>query len=236
MTIHLEAKPSEYAPVVLLPGDPLRAQFIAEKFLTGAVRVNQVRGALGFTGTFQGKPVSVQATGMGMPSHGIYVQELLEGYGARVLIRVGTCGALQEKVGLRDLVLAMSASYDSAMLGKRFGGASFAPTADFGLLKAAHEAAVRRGLPAWTGNILTSDTFYAEPELWWTSWNRHGVLACEMETAALYTLAARFGARALTILSVSDHVLTGEHTSSEERQTSFGKMIELALEVGSQAV
>ncbi|MGC4116267.1 MAG: purine-nucleoside phosphorylase [Myxococcales bacterium] len=236
MTIHLEAKPGDYAPVVLLPGDPLRAQFIAEKFLTDAVRVNNVRGAQGFTGTFQGKRISVQATGMGMPSHGIYVQELLQGYGAQVLIRVGTCGALQKKVSVRDLVLAMSASYDSAMIGKAFGGATYAPTADFGLLQKAHEAAVRRGLPVWTGPILTSDTFYAEPENWWASWNKHGVLACEMETAALYTLAARFGARALTVLTVSDHVLTGEHTSSEERQTAFGKMIELALEVGAGAV
>ena len=236
MSIHLEAKPGDYAPVVLLPGDPLRAKFIAEKFLEGAVQVNQVRGALGFTGTFQGKRVSVQATGMGMPSHGIYVQELLQGYGVQVLLRVGTCGALQEKVGLRDLVLALSASYDSAMIGKAFGGASFAPTADFQLLRMAHEAAVRRGLPAWTGPILTSDTFYAEPAGWWAPWKRHGILACEMETAALYTLAARFSARALTILSVSDHVLTGEHTSAEERQTSFGKMIELALEVGAGAV
>ena len=233
MSIHLEAKPGDYAPVVLLPGDPLRAQFIAEKFLTASVRVNQVRGALGFTGLFQGKRVSVQSTGMGMPSHAIYVQELLEAYGAKVLIRVGTCGALQQRVRLRDVVLAMSASTDSAMLQKGFGGASFAPTADFELLRRAHEAAVRRALPVWTGGILTSDTFYAEPEGWWSAWERHGLLACEMETAALYTLAARFGARALTILSVSDHVLTGEHTTAEERQTSFGRMIELALEVGA---
>jgi len=233
MSIHLEAKPGDYAPVVLLPGDPLRAQYIAHTFLTDAVPVNQVRGALGFTGLFQGRRISVQSTGMGMPSHAIYVQELIEGYGAKVLLRVGTCGALQEKVRVRDLVLATSASTDSAMLHKAFGGASFAPAADFELLRRSHEVAVRRDLPVWAGGVLTSDTFYAEPEGWWSVWARHGLLACEMETAALYTLAARFGARALAILSVSDHIITGERTTAEERQTSFGPMIELALEAGA---
>lgn len=231
MSIHLEARPGEYASVVLLPGDPLRAQFIAETFLTDSVRVNQVRGALGYTGTLQGKRISVQSTGMGMPSQAIYVTELLVDYGARTLLRVGTCGALQAKVKLRDVVLALSASTDSAMFRRSFDDASFAPSADWDLLRRAHEAATRRGIGAHVGNVLTSDTFYAEPEDWWARWARHGVLAAEMETAALYTLAARHGARALSILSVSDHVLTGERTSAADRQTSFGQMIELALEV-----
>ncbi|MBI5542875.1 MAG: purine-nucleoside phosphorylase [Deltaproteobacteria bacterium] len=232
MSLHLEAKAGEIAPVVLLPGDPLRAQFIAERFLTDAVRVNQVRNALGFTGLYRGQRVSVQSTGMGMPSLSIYVHELLHDYGAKVLLRVGTCGALQQKVRVRDLVVALSASTDSAMNRHVFAGMDFAPTADFELLRRAHQAVARCGATAWFGNVLTSDTFYSDDSPQWQTWIRHGVLAAEMETAALYTLSARFGARALSLLTVSDHVITGEHTSAEERQRSFGQMIELALEIG----
>lgn len=233
MSVHLEAEPGEVAPVVLLPGDPLRAQAIAETFLQGAVRYNQVRNAFGYTGTFQGKRLSVQSTGMGMPSHAIYVHELLCDYQARVLIRVGTCGALQPDLHLRDVVLATGASTDSAMNRLTFGGMDFAPTGDFGLLRSAAEAAERRGLPVRVGAVLTSDCFYNEEPEWWRVWARHGVLAAEMETAALYTLAARFGARALSVLTVSDHLATGERTTAQERQTSFERMIELALEVAA---
>jgi len=233
MSVHLEAKPGDIAPVVLLPGDPLRAQFIAEKFLQGAVRYNQVRNTFGYTGTFEGKRLSVQSTGMGMPSHSIYVHELLNDYQAKVLIRVGTCGALQQDLQLRDVVLATGASTDSAMNKLTFGGMDFAPTGDFDLLRRAQDAAGRRGLSARAGAVLTSDRFYCEDPDWWKVWARHGVLAAEMETAALYTLAARFRARALSILTVSDHIATGERTTAEERQTSFAKMIELALEVAA---
>lgn len=236
MTVHLEARPGEIAPVVLLPGDPLRAQFIAERVLDGAVRHNRVRNALGYTGNFRGHRISVQSTGMGMPSFAIYAHELLEGYGAQVLIRVGTCGALQSELQIRDVLLAMSASTDSAMNHHRFGGMDFAPTADFELLRRTHELAVARGLTVRVGNVLSSDTFYPEDKEWWRIWARHGVLAAEMESAALYTLAARFGARALSILTVSDNIVTGEHSSADDRQTGFGVMAELALELGAVAV
>jgi purine-nucleoside phosphorylase len=233
VTVHLEAKPGDIAPVVLLPGDPLRAQFIAERYLDRAVRHNQLRNALGYTGVYQGKRISVQSTGMGMPSFWIYAHELLESYGAKVLIRVGTCGALQPAVRVRDLILAVSASTDSAMIRHRFGGMDFAPTADFELLRRAHELATGRGLPIHAGNVLTSDVFYSDDPEWWKRWVRHGVLAAEMETAALYTVAARFGARALALLTVSDHIITGEHTPPEERQLGFGAMAELALELAA---
>lgn len=233
MSIHLEARTGDIAPVVLLPGDPLRAQFIAERYLDRAVQHNQVRNALGYTGVYQGRRISVQSTGMGMPSCWIYAHELLESYGARVLIRVGTCGALQPTVQVHDLIVALSASTDSAMIRNRFGGMDFAPTADFELLRRAHDLARDRGLPIHAGNVLTSDEFYRDDPEWTTRWTRYGVLAAEMETAALYTVAARFGARALSILTVSDHILTGEHTPPIERQRGFGTMAELALELAA---
>jgi purine-nucleoside phosphorylase len=233
MSVHLEAKPGDIAPVVLLPGDPLRAQHIADNFLDDAVRYNQVRGAFGFTGTYHGKRLSVQSTGMGSPSISIYAHELLKDHGAKVLLRVGTCGALQEGLALRDLVLALSASTDSAMNRAAFGAMDFAPTADFELLRRAHELATQRGLTVRTGSVLTSDTFYPEDKEWWQLWARHGVLAAEMESAALYTLAARHGARALSLLTVSDHVVKGERLTAEERQGSLTPMIELALELGA---
>jgi purine-nucleoside phosphorylase len=234
MTVHLEARPGDIAPVVLLPGDPLRAQFIAERLLDGAVCHNQVRNALGYTGRYRDTRISVQSTGMGMPSCAIYVHELLETYGARVLIRIGTCGALQPDLRVRDLILAMSASTDSAMNRHRFGGMDYAPTASFDLLRRAHDLAAGGDRPARVGSVLTSDTFYPDREDGWTIWARHGVLASEMETAAIYTLAARAGARALSILTVSDNLVTGEHSSAEERQTGFAHMAQLALDLAAQ--
>jgi purine-nucleoside phosphorylase len=234
MTVHLEARPGEIAPVVLLPGDPLRAKFVAERFLGNAVLHNTVRNALGYTGTFRERRISVQSTGMGMPSCAIYVHELLEDHGARVLIRIGTCGALQREVQIGDLVLALSASTDSAMNRHRFGGMDFAPTASFELLRRAHDLAASHERRAHVGPVLTSDSFYAARDDWWEIWAQHGVLAAEMETAALYTLAARAGAQALSILTVSDHVVTGEHTSAEARQNGFAHMVELALELAAQ--
>jgi purine-nucleoside phosphorylase len=232
MTLHLEARPGDIAPIVLLPGDPLRAQFIAEQFLDGAVCHNRIRGALGFTGHHRGVRVSVQSTGMGMPSAAIFVHELLTGHAARVLVRIGTCGAIRTELRVRDVVLAQAASTDSAMFRATFGGATFAATASFELLRRASELAAQDDAlrdRTRVGTVLTSDTFYIDEPAWWTPWAEHGVLAAEMETAALYTLAARRGARALSILTVSDHVVTGEHTTADERQTGFGHMAALAL-------
>jgi purine-nucleoside phosphorylase len=234
MTVHLDARPGDIAPVVLLPGDPLRAQFVAETFLTDPVRYNEVRNAYGYTGLYGDHRISIQSTGMGMPSCSIYVHELLASYGARVLIRIGTCGALRRELEIGDVVLAMSASTDSAMNHHRFGGMDFAPTADFDLLRRADALAASLDSPARVGPVLTSDTFYMEREDWWTVWAEHGVLAAEMETAAIYTLAARFGARALSILTVSDNIVTGAHTSAEQRQTGFARMVRLALDLAAQ--
>jgi len=234
MSVHLEARPGDIAPIVLLPGDPLRAQFIAEKFLEDAVCHNKVRNALGFTGTYKGTRVSVQSTGMGMPSCAIYVHELLAQYGARVLVRIGTCGAIRADMQTHDLVLAQSAATDSAMFRSTFKGATFAAAANFELLQRAHALATEWGKPVRVGTVLTSDTFYPDESVlktWWHPWAEHGVLAAEMETAALYTLAARFSARALSILTVSDNLVTGEQTTSEQRQTGFGDMVQLALSV-----
>lgn len=217
---------------MLLPGDPLRAKFIAERFLTDATCHNSVRNALGFTGTYKGVRVSIQSTGMGMPSAAIYVSELLTTYNARTLIRIGTCGAIRADLRTRDLVLAQSAATDSAMFRQTFNGATFAATASFDLLQRAHAFATEWGKPLRVGPVLTSDTFYPDESqlaTWWNPWAEHGVLAAEMETAAVYTLAARRSARALSILTVSDNLVTGEQTTAEERQTGFVDMATLAL-------
>lgn len=237
MSVHLEARTGDIAPIVLLPGDPLRAQFIADRFLDGAVCYNRVRNALGFTGTYRGVRVSVQSTGMGMPSCAIYVHELLAQYGARVLVRIGTCGAIRADLQTRDVVLAQAASTDSAMFRATFGGATFAAAASFELLHRAHALALAQAKRVRVGTVLTSDTFYPDETAlatWWTPWAEHGVLAAEMETAALYTLAARRGARALSILTVSDNLVTGEQTTADDRQTGFGDMAELALALVSE--
>jgi purine-nucleoside phosphorylase len=230
-TPHNSAQKGDYAEAVLLPGDPLRSKWIAETFLKDVKQVNAVRNCLGFTGTWNGKPVSVQATGMGQPSLSIYVHELINEYGLKTLIRVGTAGGLSEQVRVRDLILAQAASTDSGIVKNAFGPYNFAPIADFGLLRSAAEKAEAKGLRAVVGNMLSSDIFYhIEPGL--EGYGRlltHGVLGVEMESAALYTLAARFRARALTILTVSDHIVTGAHTTAEERQQTFATMIEIAL-------
>lgn len=238
MTVHLNAKEGQIAPTVLLPGDPLRAQHIAETFFENPVQHNSVRGMLGFTGTYKGQPVSVQGTGMGIPSISIYAHELITGYGCTTLVRVGTCGSFQEKVKVRDVVLAQAASTDSNVNKIRFSGRDYAPTADFGLLMAAYQAAQRRGLSPHVGNVLSSDTFYHDDPEEFRIWPRFGVLAVEMEAAGLYTVAAKHGVRALTVLTVSDHLITHEVTSAEERQTSFNAMVEVALEaaLGETAV
>ena len=230
MSIHIAAKQGEIADIVLLPGDPLRAKFIAETFLEDVTCYNEVRGMYGFTGTYKGRRISVQGTGMGMPSTAIYVTELMQEYGVQKLIRVGTCGAIQKDVQLRDVILAQSSSSDSRMNQVIWGGGiDFAPTADFDLLYKAYNAGKEAGLNLKVGNIFTADMFYSD-EQQYEKLSKYGVLAVEMESAALFTLAAKFGRQALSVLTVSDHILTGEATSSEERQTTFLDMMKVALE------
>lgn len=229
MSVHIGAKENEIAETVLLPGDPLRAKYIAETFLEDVKCYNEVRGMLGFTGTYKGERISVQGTGMGVPSISIYINELMSSYGVQQLIRVGTCGAIQKDVKVRDVILAMSASTDNQMNRLTFGGVDYAPTANFDLLKKAYDTGIEKGLNLKVGNIFTADMFYndnAELE----KWARYGILAIEMESSALYTLAAKFGRKALSVLTVSDHILTGEETTSEERQTTFNDMIVVALD------
>ncbi|MFO0603282.1 MAG: purine-nucleoside phosphorylase [Polyangiales bacterium] len=229
-TPHLSAKPGDIADIVLLPGDPLRAKLIAERFFTDPVCHNEVRGMLGFTGTYKGRRVSVQGTGMGVPSSAIYATELIRHYGVKTLIRVGTCGTLQTHVGMRELVLAQGASTDSSLVTGRFAGMTYAPLADFGLLRRAWETAVARGFTVHVGNVFSTDTFYDEDAEAWKRWAAYGVLACEMEAAGLYTLAARHGVRALAALMVSDSLVTHESISPEARQTGFVEMVTCALE------
>ncbi len=229
MSTHLAAAAGEIAPVVLMPGDPLRARWIAETFLEDARCYTEVRGMLGFTGTWHGERVSVQGSGMGQPSMAIYVNELFTSYDVESVVRVGSCGALTEELGLRDVVIASGACTDSSMNRIRFEGLDYAPVADFGLLRAAVEAAERRGTDVHVGLLFSSDSFYAaRPELV-SRMVGYGVLAVEMEASALYTLAAQHGRRALAICTVSDHVVTGEETTAAEREQTFGEMVEIAL-------
>ncbi len=231
MSIHIGANKGDIAKTILLPGDPMRAKFIAENFLQDIKCYNEVRGMYGYTGTYNDKRVSVQGTGMGMPSLSIYVNELISKYGVENLIRVGSCGSMNEKAGIRDVILAMGACSNSRMNEIRFSGADYAPVASFKLLTKAHQVAVEKGLDIKVGNILSSDTFYGDDPESWKIWNKYGVLAVEMETAELYTLAAKFGVNALSILTVSDSVVSGEATSSEEREKTFTDMMEVALEL-----
>jgi purine-nucleoside phosphorylase len=230
MSTHIGAQPGEIAPRVLLPGDPLRAKWIAETFLEDAKCYSTVRNMYGFTGRYQGVPVSVQGTGMGMPSASIYYRELLVDYEARTMIRVGTCGALVDEVKLRDVVVASAASTDSAMNRIRFDGViDYAPVADFHLLRTAVAIAEARDIPLHVGPVLAADAFYSDRPDLYERLGTYGVLAVEMETAALYTEAARYRARALTVLTTSDHLRTGERTTAEERQQTFATMVEVAL-------
>ncbi|GAA1478679.1 purine-nucleoside phosphorylase [Nocardioides aestuarii] len=225
VSTHIGAQPGDIAPVVLMPGDPLRARWIAETSLDDAECYTEVRGMLGYTGTWNGHRVSVQGSGMGQPSLAIYANELFREYDVTTVVRVGSCGALTEKVAVRDLVIAAGACTDSSMNAIAFEGLHYAPVADFGLLRDAAAAAPE----AHVGLIFSSDSFYsARPELV-ARMVDYGVLAVEMEAAALYTLAAKHGARALAICTVSDHVVTGEETTAQEREQTFGRMVEVAL-------
>jgi purine-nucleoside phosphorylase len=230
MTVHIGAKPGEIAETVLMPGDPLRAEWAAHTFLDTPVCVNRVRGMLGYTGTWRGHRVTIHGSGMGMPSLSIYANELIRDYGAKTLIRIGSAGAMQERVKLRDIVLAMGCSSLSTPSRGIFRELNFAPCADYGLLAAAHRAALARGVATHVGGIYSSDVFYDEREDLNAQLMRHGVLAVEMEAAELYTLAARHGVRALAVLTISDHLVTKEELPSADRQSSFADMVEIALE------
>lgn len=230
MSTHIAAELGQIAPRVLLPGDPLRARWIAETFLDGASCYSDRRNMLGFTGSYRGTPISVQGTGMGQPSLAIYATELLREYGARQLVRVGTCGALDERLSLRDVVLAISASSDSAMNTIQFPGLHYSPTADFDLLTAAKAAADARGQDVTVGQLFSSDSFYAGPEHPLDRVAAYGVVAVEMECHALYTIAAGHGARALTVCTVSDHIRTGASASAADREHAFAPMVEIAID------
>ena len=230
MTIHIGAAKGDIAPTVLMPGDPYRAKWAAETFLTDARCINQVRGMLGFTGTWNGHPVTIQGSGMGMPSLSIYANELIKDYDAQTLIRIGSCGGMQENVKIRDVILAMTASTLSTPSRGIFKELNFAPCADYGLLSAAHSAAQAKNVPAHVGGIYSSDVFYDERPDLNEQMVRHGILGVEMEGAELYNLAARHGRRALAVLTVSDHLLTHEALPAEDRERSFGDMVEIALQ------
>ncbi|MEK0162336.1 purine-nucleoside phosphorylase [Phaeobacter sp. JH20_36] len=230
MTVHIGAAKGEIAETVLLPGDPYRAKWAAETFLKDARLVNEVRGMLGFTGTWNGHPVTIQGSGMGMPSLSIYVNELIRDYDAKTLIRIGSCGGMQDKVKIRDVILAMTATTVSSPSRGIFKEVNFAPCADWSLLQAAAKAAEAHKLTPHIGGIYSSDVFYDERPDLNEQMVRHGILGVEMEAAELYTLAARYGRRALAVLTVSDHLGTGEALPSDQRERSFGDMVEIALE------
>ncbi|MBJ6988593.1 MULTISPECIES: purine-nucleoside phosphorylase [unclassified Devosia] len=230
-TPHNHAKPGDYAEAVLLPGDPLRAKWIAETFFENPKLVNSVRNCLGYTGTWKGKPISVQASGMGQPSLAIYVHELINVFGVKKIIRVGTCGGLSADVKVRDIILAQGASTDSGIVKGRFGAFNFAPIADFGLLRTAANLAEERGLAYHAGNMLSSDVFYhADGFAGYDKLPEHGVIGVEMEAAVLYTLAARFKVKALAICTMTDSLITHEEMSADERQSSLKEMVELSLD------
>jgi purine-nucleoside phosphorylase len=230
MTPHINAKPGDFAETVLFPGDPLRAKHIAETFLDDARLVTAVRNMFGFTGTYRGERVSVMGSGMGIPSASIYATELIKDYGVRNIIRVGTCGAVSRDIQVLDVIIGMGACTDSKVNRMRFNGHDFAAICDYGLLRKAVDAAEAKGVPVKVGNIYSADLFYTpQPEMF-DLMEKLGILAVDMEAAGIYGVAAEYGANALTILTVSDHIRTGVQTSPEERQTKFNAMLEIALE------
>ena len=229
MTIHIGAKPGDIAETVLMPGDPYRAKWAAETFLKDVKLVNNVRGMLGFTGTWNGHPVTIQGSGMGMPSLSIYVNELITQYDAKTLIRIGSCGGMQPHVGIRDVIIAMTATTITSPSSGIFKEINYAPCADWSLLRAAVTAAEAKGTTTHVGGIYSSDVFYDERPDLNAQMTRHGILGVEMEAAELYILAARYGRRALALLTVSDHLLTHATLTSSERETGFGNMVEIAL-------
>jgi purine-nucleoside phosphorylase len=230
MSIHIDAAKADIAPKILLPGDPLRAKWIAENFLQDAKCYNKVRNMLGFTGYYRGKRISVQGTGMGMPSAGIYIEELIKDYDVHTLIRVGSAGSLQRNIRLRDVVIAMSASTNSALNQQRFQAANYAPTADYSLFQKAVDRAKANNIKFHAGNVFSSDIFYADHKDYYQIWSAYNVLCVEMEVAVLYTIAAKYKAKALGILTISDSLVTGELTTAKEREQSFDDMVIIGLE------
>lgn len=230
MTVHIGAKLGQIAETVLLPGDPYRAKWAAETFLTDVELVNEVRGMLGFTGLWNSNRVTIQGSGMGMPSLSIYVNELIKDYDAKTLIRIGSCGGMQPQVAIRDVIIAMSATTITSPSSGFFKEVNYAPTADWSLLRAAVAASEAKGVKPHVGGIYSSDVFYDERPDLNEQMVRHGILGVEMEAAELYTLAARYQRRALAVLTVSDHLQTGEALPSDQRERSFGDMVEIALE------
>ncbi|KLN47078.1 purine nucleoside phosphorylase [Providencia rettgeri] len=229
-TPHINAEMGDFADVVLMPGDPLRAKYIAETFLQDVRQVNNVRGMLGFTGTYKGRKISVMGHGMGIPSCSIYAKELITDFGVKVIIRVGSCGAVMDDVKLRDVVIGMGACTDSKVNRLRFKDQDFAAIADYDLVHNAVEAAKARKVNVRVGNLFSADLFYTPDPDMFKVMEKYGILGVEMEAAGIYGVAAEFGARALTICTVSDHIKTGEQTTSDERQTTFNEMIEIALD------
>jgi purine-nucleoside phosphorylase len=231
VSIHIGAERGQIAPTVLLPGDPLRAKHIAETMLEDAICFNQVRGMLGYTGRYDNKRISVMGSGMGMPTLSIYVNELITEYQVKTLIRVGTCGAFQPDLKIGDIVLAMTASTDSQMNKIRFNGMDYAPAASFELLLKAYQVAKERGIEVRVGGMFAGDSFYNDDPDWWKIWAEYGTLVVEMESNALYTLAAKFEVDALSILTVSDSLVTGEEATAQQREQGFTQMAEIALEI-----
>lgn len=231
MSVHIDAKKGDIAETILLPGDPLRAKWIAETFLENATCYNEVRGMLGYTGTYKGQKISVQGTGMGIPSISIYAHELIAEFGVKNLIRVGSAGAIKKEIEMRDVIIAMAASSNSSLNRNRFKGGDFAPTASFKLFDKAIKTARDLNISFKAGNVLSSDLFYTDDPLDYEMWAAYNVLCVEMEAAGLYSIAAKHNVNALAILTISDSLITGEKTSAEERETTFNQMIKIALEL-----
>ena len=229
MSVHIEAKKGEIAETVLLPGDPMRAKWIAETFLEDSFCYNDVRGMYGYTGTYKGKRVSVQGTGMGIPSAMIYCNELIKDYGVKNLIRVGSAGSYQKDVHIRDIIIAMAASTTSGINNSRFINSDYSPTADFDLFMKAVDYARKKDIPIKAGNVLSADEFYEDDFNSYKKWADFGVLCVEMEAAGLYTIAAKYKVKALAILTISDSLVTKEETTADERESTFNSMIEIAL-------
>lgn len=229
MSTHIEAKQGEVAETVLMPGDPLRAKWIAETFLEDAFCYNKIRGMLGYTGTYKGQRISVQGSGMGMPSAMIYFHELIQDYGVKNIIRVGSAGSYQENVKINDVVLAMAASTTSGINNSKFINSDYSPTANFDLLIKAVNYAQEHQIPIKAGNVLSSDEFYVDDPEEYKLWAQYGVLCVEMETAGLYTIAAKYNIKALSILTISDSLVTREKLSTQARESSFTNMVEIAL-------
>ncbi|MDR3433525.1 MAG: purine-nucleoside phosphorylase [Rouxiella aceris] len=229
-TPHINAEMGDFADVVLMPGDPLRARHIAETFLQDAVEVNNVRGMLGYTGTYKGRKISVMGHGMGIPSCSIYAKELITEFGVKKIIRVGSCGAVRSDVKLRDVVIGMGACTDSKVNRMRFKDHDYAAIADYDMVRNAADAAAAKGIKARVGNLFSADLFYTPDPQMFDVMEKYGILGVEMEAAGIYGVAAEFGAKALAICTVSDHIRSGEQTTAAERQTTFDDMIVIALE------